>query len=215
LYADLLQCRPSSAYAALKKLGVPNLEGVGAAGAIFVRRDNVCTALNVEYDPYELRNGGFGRFWNEFLQYTAIRERGAMRIFGDRNSERVRLHSGDRTLTALFQVGRSNTTIEYEIVCDANKSRRRLDRLCKHLDEVRLRLGEDAIDLQSEERIVITGSHCFDLGDDSGWVAVFDWIESQMAYFRSIFTPKPQISPKARAAERRMRMAPGPESAIQ
>jgi hypothetical protein len=136
-------------------------------------------------------------------------------MFGNRNAERVRLHSGDRTLTALFQVGRSNTSIEYEIVCDAIKSRRRFDRLCKHLDEVRVRLGEDAIDLQSEERIVITGSHCFDLGNDTGWVAVFDWVESQMTYFRSIFTPKPQTSPKARAAKRRMRMAAALDSAIQ
>jgi hypothetical protein len=190
LYSEYLKCRPSSAYAMLEKLGVVKLANVDATGASFVRRRDVCDALNIQFDPYAAQNVQEGRFWDHFARHLAKIDRGSMRVYGSRKAERVRLFSGDRTLSAEFHIDRVSNTITYELVCDALTSSRRYHRLCKHLPEVIRRLGLSAVDMQSESHIVIREGRACNLDNENGWPAVFDWIEAQMAYFRSIFTPK-------------------------
>ena len=113
-----------------------------------------------------------------------------MRIYGRKNSERVRLFSGDRTLTVLCEISCQKRTIKYELVSEASNSSRRYDRLSKYLPEVYDRLGDAAVQRQGEKRIVISETRACDVGDSDSWPVIFEWIEEKMAYFRSIFTPK-------------------------
>lgn len=186
----------------LEKHGVVKLPNIDTVGASFVHRREVCDALNTQFDPYAFQNVSVGRFWSQFAQHLATIDRGSMRIYGSRNTERVRLYSGDRTLSAEFHIDRGSRTIKYNLVCDALTSSRRYSRLCKHLPEVIGRLGLAAVGIQSEGRIVINEERFCDLDDENAWPAVFGWIDGQMAYFRSIFTPKTPYPPAPKVSTR-------------
>lgn len=201
LYAEVLQCRPSSAYAILSQHGIVRLPNINAKDASFVERQAVRAVLGLEHDPDHPASDQSKMFWAEFAAYVDC-SRSSTRMFGLPKQGKVRLYSGDRAVSVVFRVDRELQTIGYELSCDPTESSRRYDRIANRLGDVTAYLGREAVNVHSEGCIVIAEVVPFNCGHNDDWVRVFGWIEQRMTYFRSIFSHKnprkPGVEPVVR-----------------
>jgi hypothetical protein len=201
LYAEVLQCRPSSAYAILSQHGIVRLPNINAKDASFVERRAVRAVLGLEHDPDHPASDQSKLFWAEFAAYVDC-SRSSTRMFGFPKQGKVRLYSGDRAVSVVFRVDRELQTIGYELSCDPTESSRRYDRISNRLGDVTAYLGREAVNVHSEGCIVIAEVVPFNCGHNDDWVRFFGWIEQRMTYFRSIFSPKnprkPGVEPVVR-----------------